>query len=83
MSLKDQIRELGVLRAQLAAEVELDDNALTAFLAEGRAKSEVLNAKKERLQHFDQAISNIRILIEMEKAPEQLEPMASKVDPWG
>lgn len=80
MTLQEQIEALEVKRAALASEYMKEDEELTVLIEQGRAKAEIVQEKREKVQYLDHAISNLRAVIELEEAAEA---PAVEVDPWG
>lgn len=80
MTLQEQIEALEVKRAALASEYTKEDEELTVLIEQGRAKAEIVQEKREKVQYLDHAISNLRAVIELEEAAEA---PAVEVDPWG
>lgn len=79
MELKEQIKALGIRRAALAVEVTAVEEKLSIIAAEAKAISNEAQQKRERLNHLDFAINNLRTVIELEE-PVVETPTA---DPWG
>lgn len=79
LSLEENIAHLGRRRKQLAEEISVLDVQLNTLLAQGKDLSSQIEEKRERCQHLEHAISNIRAVIELEISP--VPEVAS--DPWG
>jgi chromosome segregation ATPase len=80
MELQEQIKSLGIRRAALSAEINVVEGKLSVIAAEAKAISKEVEQKRERLNHLDYAINNLRSVIELEAPVVEEQPA---VDPWG
>jgi hypothetical protein len=78
MNIEVQIALLEKRKREIELDYEADDNRLQGLLAEGRKIAKIVDAKKEKAQHLEFAITNLRALHDIE-----VEEAVPEEDPWG
>lgn len=81
IQIKATIQQLDEKSLIIEAELEALQAELNALAIKGKAVSEQLENKREKVIFLRRAMSNLNVVLEYEQEAEN--PVAEPVDPWG